>query len=157
MKLFPFESFVIGSPRTPPELTALLRQRIEPPKVFAIVRPRTEFVGVVGEHGFRIKRVLSWRASFVPEISGKFTAGAAGTRIDVEITPSDGVLTIVAVLCGSLVLLVFQRGTHVFLAIAGIVILAWLFSMLGFWLDAGVSSRRLTQLLAEHSPTLDKV
>jgi hypothetical protein len=124
MKLLPFESFVMTSPCDPTELTARLRQRIEPPMFLAVAKPRTEFVGQVGDHGFRIKRIVSWRASFVPELFGTFTADPAGTRIDVEITPSDGVLTIIAVLCGSLALMIFQRGTHAFIVIAGMVILA---------------------------------
>jgi hypothetical protein len=155
MKLLPFESFVIGSPCDAPELAALLRKHTARLSFLALARPHSEFVGDVWEDGFRIKRVRPWRASFVPEIFGRFNVGPAGTRIQIEITPSDGAMTIIAALCGSLALMVFHRGAHVFAVIAGNVLLAWLFGMLGFWLDAGASTRRLTQLLAEQSPTTE--
>jgi len=149
MKLLPFESFVIDSRGNPAELAALLRPHTEPPRFLALRRAQHEFVGHVSEQGFRIKPVVPWRASFVPEIFGRFIVGPAGTTIHVEITPSDGAMTIIAALCGSLTLLVFQHGSRVIFVISGVVLVAWLFGMVGFWLDRGAAFRRLTQLLAD--------
>jgi hypothetical protein len=154
MKLLPFESFVIESRGNPAELAALLRPHTEPPRFLSLRRAQHEFVGKVSEQGFRIKRVVPWRASFVPEIFGRFTVGPVGTQIHVEITPSDGAMTIIAALCGSPALMVFHHGAQVVFVIVGVVLFAWLFGMVGFWLDRGAASRRLTQLLADPLPAV---
>lgn len=155
MKLLPFDSFDIDSCASPPELAASLRLHTGAPRSFAVRRAQHEFIGHVWDDGFRIKRVGPNRASFVPEIFGRFISGPTGTRIHIEVTPGDSAMTIVAALSVSLALTVFHQGAQVLLFIGSGLLFAWLFGMIGFWLDRGAASRRLTQLLADPPPAAE--
>jgi hypothetical protein len=147
MTLLPIESYVVESTDSVTELIERLQSHTERPRFMRLERPQSEFVGWVSAEGFQIKPVIRSGASFVPELFGRFTCGPEGTRVHVEMIPSVAALTIIAVLAGTIGMMVFYSGPRVYLAIVGEILLAWLFSIMGFWLEAGASRRKLKKIL----------
>ena len=147
MKWLPFESYVIESTGIVSELVERLQSHTERPQFMRLERPHSEFIGYVSADGFRIKPVMRSGASFVPELFGRFTCGPEGTRVHVEMIPSLAALTIIALLAGTIGMMVFYSGLRVYLAIVGEILLAWLFSIMGFWREGGTSRRKLVKIL----------
>ncbi|MBI3860396.1 MAG: hypothetical protein HY290_00720 [Planctomycetia bacterium] len=147
MKLLPFESYTIDTTCLAGELVARLQSHTERPRFIQPARPLSEFVGWVSDNEFRIKPVIRSGSSFVPELFGRIVPGPDGTRVQVDMVPSLAALTVVAALAGTIGMMVFYSGPRVFYAIAGEILLAWLFSIAGFWLEAGRSRAKLVEIL----------
>ncbi len=158
MKWLPFESYVIETTNLVSDLVKRLQSHTERPHVIRFELSNSEFVGWVSENGFRIKPVIRTGASFVPELFGRFMSDQDGTRVFVEVIPSSAALAIIAAVAGAIGMMVFYSGPRVYVVIIGGLFLAWLFSIVGFWLEAGKSRPMLVEALCGRSAdSLDNV
>jgi len=147
LKIMPFDSYVIETTSLVSELVTRLQLHTEQPHFIRTELPNSEFVGWVSDEGFRLKPVMRTGASFVPELFGRFVCHSEGTQVVVEVIPSSAALTVIAALAGTIGMMVFYSGSRVYLAISGEIVLAWFFSVMGFWLDAGKSHANLVNVL----------
>jgi hypothetical protein len=81
MKLLPYRRFAIETPLTPGEVTARLRDAIEPPRTFAFSRPERPLVGRLDGTTFDVMRNVTGRNSFRPRVRGSIEAAGSGARL----------------------------------------------------------------------------
>ena len=86
--LFPYKQFVIDTAYSPEQLQNLLAQAVMPRRSWAErFRPAAKpFEGEVTADGFRISRSINYRNSFLPVITGRFSASDRGTRIEIRMS-----------------------------------------------------------------------
>jgi len=84
MKLWPSDRFEIDTAMSPDEIVAALESNIEPGKFFRFQRHHAPFQGKVYEDGFRITRIIHYRNSFLPVVTGKFLPGASGIKVAIR-------------------------------------------------------------------------
>ena len=151
MKMLPFESYAVETTSLVSELVDRLQSHTERPRFIRWNRPNSEFVGWVSDDGFQIKPVGCSGTSFVPELFGRFARDPERTHVFVEMIPSSGALAVIAALTGTIAMMVFYSGPRVFTVILGGILLAWLFSIMGFWLEAGRSRPILVEIMRGRS------
>ncbi|WP_203907617.1 hypothetical protein [Rhizocola hellebori] len=83
MRILPYERFTIQSPLPVDELTHRLRSGVAPVR-FSLRRPAQPFQGSVHGDRFVIHRVLGYRNSFRPEITGRVVPAGGGSTIEVS-------------------------------------------------------------------------
>jgi hypothetical protein len=95
-------------------------------------------------------------ASFLPELHGSLESRPAGTAIRVEMVPSRATLTILAALFAFLAASLFdQDARRVLLTTGGYVLLGWVITLLGFWLDGGRARKKLCAVLSPSARPID--
>src|SRR5258708_5819970 len=107
MKWLPFESYVIKTPSLVPELVTRLQSHTARPRFIRWERPSSDFVGSVSDDGFRVSPVIRSGASFVPKLFGRFVRDPDGTHVLVEVIPSSASLAVIALLAGTIGMMVF--------------------------------------------------
>jgi hypothetical protein len=85
MKLWPSESLAVETSLTPDVVYRLLAESTEPRKTFRMVRDHRVFQGVVTPRKFEISRIIHYRNSFLPLISGSIHPSPIGTRLMIRI------------------------------------------------------------------------
>jgi hypothetical protein len=85
MRVLPYERFTMKSPLSVDEVVHRLRNGVAP-MTFSLRRPPQPFQGSVRGDTFVIHRVLGYRNSFRPEISGRIAPGRSGSAIEVTMT-----------------------------------------------------------------------
>lgn len=93
MAWLPYERLIIETSLNPAEAHASLAEVIAPQ-----LPTNAPFVGVLSGEQFAIRRAVSARNPFVPEITGSLQADPAGTAIDLTIRMKWLVLLVVVVL-----------------------------------------------------------
>ncbi|HMN29117.1 MAG TPA: hypothetical protein PKE45_13275 [Caldilineaceae bacterium] len=88
LPLLPYKQFVVDSAYSPEQLQSLLAQAVMPRRSWAErFRPAAKpFEGEITVDGFRISRSISYRNSVLPVITGRFSASARGTRIEIRMS-----------------------------------------------------------------------
>ncbi len=149
MQIIPFHRYQIFSASGAAALCEKLQSRVAAPRFAGRLPENADFSGTVWREGFHIKPVLGRQTSFVPELHGRFLTTPGGTSIIVEMVPGTGVLAIIAILGSCAGLLIFYSGWRVPLAIAGGLLLCWIMSLAGFWIDRGRSRGKLMAVFGQ--------
>lgn len=102
MTLLPFETIVIETPLTKEETIFNLTESIEPEKTFRFFNKSDtrDFEGQLRGNEFEIKRIISYRNSFLPIIKGQLQTIGTGTRIIVKMRIHVAVMVFMAVWFG---------------------------------------------------------
>jgi len=84
MKLWAHDRFEIETAMTPGEIVTKLNSKIEPTKLLRFSSPHAPFQGKISQNGFKITRIIHYRNSFLPVISGKFLSCFSGTKVEIN-------------------------------------------------------------------------
>lgn len=84
--MFPNEKFTINSSLNPDVVRQKLLGVVEPPKAirWGFRETKKSYSGEVGEHYFKIMRIINYRNSFLPVIRGKISPEGMGSKIEIE-------------------------------------------------------------------------
>ncbi len=149
----PWRRYVAIGPNDPASIVAAIQRATAPPRQFWEARGSSPgFEGVVGQDGFTLHRVISYRNSFLPVIRGRISQSLMGSRVVISMRPSWFVLVfwivwmsgVTAVLA---VMLFVRRGVQN--RPLGITVALGLF-LFGYLLCAGsfgLEARRAIQML----------
>lgn len=85
----PFRKFVIETSLSEAEVAERLRGIVEPgsPFLAPFWRSNRLFRGEVSPQGFKVMRIILYRNSFLPVVSGTFEPGPSGARVAVTMRP----------------------------------------------------------------------
>jgi hypothetical protein len=90
-KILPFEDYVLASQLTVAEVYKYLAENIEPKRAFRFsVFSRTAtkpYEGEISGNIFTISRIISYRNSFLPVITGNVSSLAGETQIHIKMKP----------------------------------------------------------------------
>lgn len=102
MTFLPFETIIIDTPLTKEETISNLRSNIEREKTFCLWNKSDTkaFEGQLTTNEFEIKRIISYRNSFLPIIKGRIETFGTGTRLTVNMRLHVAVMTFMAVWFG---------------------------------------------------------
>ena len=102
MTFLPFETIVIETPLTKEETISNLSKSIEPEKSFRFFNKSDtkDFEGQLRGNEFEIKRIISYRNSFLPIIKGRLQTFGTGTRVTVNMRLHAAVIIFMAVWFG---------------------------------------------------------
>ena len=81
MKFWPYDSFEIRTQLSAESIAAALNEHIEPKKWLRLSRNHKAFEGTFTSDGFKVTRILHYRNSFLPVITGSFRPKPPGTNI----------------------------------------------------------------------------
>ncbi|MEZ4775228.1 MAG: hypothetical protein R3D00_18735 [Bacteroidia bacterium] len=89
MKYLPFENLTYKSPLSVDEVRQRLAENIEPKKFFRMrgflsSKDHQPYEGSIGENSFQINRIIHYRNSFLPQITGEIRPSGSGAVIDVK-------------------------------------------------------------------------
>jgi hypothetical protein len=97
MKIFPYENYILKSSRTPSELIALLNENVEPVKSSSFSENRIKkFQGVITGDKFQITRIINYRNSFIPVITGEIFSNGGYSDIHIKMKLDKFVLIFMA-------------------------------------------------------------
>ncbi len=101
MKLLPFDNITLYSPYSPEEAISRLRAVVEPRRTFALFTTRQmPYEGWIKGGEFEITRIIRYRNSFLPIITGNVQTIIGGTNINIQMKPNVFVLLFMAVWLG---------------------------------------------------------
>ena len=83
MKLLPYRKLELYSPMPAATVAQVLGDSVEPTNWFRVGGGMRPFEGAVTPPTFEIRRVISYRNSFLPKIRGTITPDGAGSRISI--------------------------------------------------------------------------
>lgn len=88
MKLLPYENYIINTVLSRIEVINRLKLKIDPPTRFILwfsdKKSEKDYQGRFSANGFEIVRIIKYRNSFLPIITGTFMNGSPGTQIHVK-------------------------------------------------------------------------
>jgi len=94
-KVLPSKSVIYQSALHPKEVMQRLQDRIEAPRSFGFGsgqnRYSKPYIGKTWGNRFQISRVIEYRNSFLPQISGTVIAKGAGSQIEVDMKLAEGI------------------------------------------------------------------
>jgi hypothetical protein len=167
MKLWPSESFVVETSMSPERVYAAFAEATEPLRFmrsvdwFATRDPKILFQGTVTPQRFDIRRIISYRNSFLPHATGMIQPCAIGSRVSIELRLHPLTLAIIAIWLGVVAL----AGVSIGLLIGAVALQPQVlipFGMLvfgsfmtggGFWLEVPKTKRLLIAILDGALPT----
>lgn len=99
MPFLPFETLVIETSLSKEEVATNLANNIEPEKTirFWIKSDRKAFEGHLRNNEFEIKRIISYKNSFLPVISGRLQTAGNSTRITIKMRPHLAVIAFMTI------------------------------------------------------------
>jgi hypothetical protein len=163
MPLFPYKRYELVSTKTPWEVEAAMRSAVDPSRFFGFGTPSRPFEGEVGDRKFDVRRAITYRNSFLPQIRGKISGAAEGSRIAVTMRLHPFVLIFMMVWLGGvgaacllIVTTAFRKGGSPPLAALGpaiMFIFGWALSAGCFTFEAKVVEPLLAHTLAAHLST----
>lgn len=143
MNWLPYHLFEINSPLSLAGALDAIRARTEPVKWFRWRWPSSQnddrFEGEVANNGFTVRRIIGYRNSFLPEITGAISAAGRGSRVVITMKPHALVIAFAAVWCtGVIAALVATFSYDPGFAWLPLLMLAFLYLMImgGFWFEA---------------------
>src|SRR5688572_27230366 len=100
MILLPFENITYKTKLMKAEVRSRLNNMVEPRKMFRFSRGSSKpYEGTIEANGFDIKRLISYRNSFLPVIIGTIQSGISGTTIHVKMRMHISVILFSCVWC----------------------------------------------------------
>jgi hypothetical protein len=165
LRVIPKDSFTIETTATIPQLVEAFQAQVEPRKLlrWGWSRDHKLFEGEVSESGFSISRIIHYRNSFRPTITGRFEPGMAGTDVKIEQQLPPFVILFALLWTGIMLqfLCVGVRGLiespdalreiGPFLLLPfGMMLFLVLMTQFGFWMEARKSRAALEEILAPY-------
>ncbi|AFY82768.1 hypothetical protein [Oscillatoria acuminata] len=155
--MFPSQRFTITTYLSPDAVQKRLMEVVEPPLTgIQFQRKRSDklYRGQIGEHSFKIARIIYYRNSFLPQIEGRIKAHGRGSQIDIEMKLHTVVIIFMGVwlsIIGQVALLslfaLFQEDFEpAFLMPVGMVIFGLALPWIGFLPQAKGSKQFLMEL-----------
>lgn len=163
--MFPTQRFTITTYLNPEEVQKKLIEVVDPPLTgFQFQRKRSDksYRGQIGEHSFKIAKIIYHRNSFLPQIEGRIKAHGRGSQIEIEMKLHTAVIIFMCVwlsIVGEaalmfLVVLFQEEFDPAFLIPLGMLIFGLALPWTGFLLEAKGSKNFLIELFQgteEHS------
>ncbi|MCT7982521.1 hypothetical protein NG796_04365 [Laspinema sp. A4] len=163
--MFPSQRFTITTYLSPDDVEKKLIAVVDPPPQgiqFQWKRSEKPYRGQLGEHSFKISRIISYRNSFLPQIEGRIQPHGKGSQIEIEMKLHPIVIIFMCVwlsLVGQfalmfLVVLFKEEFEPAFLIPVGMFIFGLVLPLIGFLPEAKGSKqflRELFQALEENS------
>lgn len=85
MKLkLPIEIFQINTSFSPEIILSIIQTNTAPRKLFRMTHDHPYFEGEISAERFQINRIIHYRNSFLPRITGTITPQENGTKIDIK-------------------------------------------------------------------------
>ncbi|MBO0350408.1 hypothetical protein J0895_15145 [Phormidium pseudopriestleyi FRX01] len=155
--MFPKQKFTITTYLSPDDVQKKLIEVVEPPPTriqFQWKRSDKLYRGQIGEHSFKIARIIYYRNSFLPQIEGRINAHGRGSQIEIEMKLHRFVLIFICVwlsMVGQFVLMalmvLFQEEFEpAFLVPVGMFIFGLALPWIGFIPEAKGSKKFLLEL-----------
>ncbi|SHF35155.1 hypothetical protein [Chryseobacterium vrystaatense] len=116
MKYLPFERIIYRTNLSEQEVVKRLSDFIEPKKFSWGKKTTKEYEGFVTNSSFEINRIIDYRNSFLPQISGTFKENNGVTQIEVTMKLHVLVLVFLIVWCGFALLFLIGMGVAVGIA-----------------------------------------
>ena len=118
MKYLPLENITYNSKLSPEEIIKVLNQNLEPYQTFRITgfgqsKKHKLFEGEISNSSFNIRRIIGYRNSFLPAISGTIEKDREGSKIIVKMRLHNLVLGFMILWFGGVIfaLLAFSSST----------------------------------------------
>jgi len=161
MKYVPIEDITYRSPLSPREITDKIGSILEPREVFV----RSSFwgnneykpyKGGVAETSFHMKRIIAYKNSFLPRITGTITPEGGGSRVEVKMRLGAVVVLFMCIwFCGigmvgyrTISANVHSESLYpLLLALLGMVSISYLIALGGFKYESIKSKKFLRELL----------
>lgn len=160
MKFLPYEHIIYKTRLKEEEIIRRLSDCIEPEKTFRIrfigIRSKKPYEGEINGLSFRMNRIINYRNSFLPRITGVIEKEFDGLRINVKMRLHIFVLVFLCVWCvgvglGSLVFLTLAINhlVHVPMALIplGMLVFSYLLTMGAFKFESIKSKKYLQEIL----------
>lgn len=156
MRALPHHTFEIVSPLNAQAARDAIAAEVETEKVFRIGWQNRDnakyFEGTVNADGFHVRRIISYRNSFLPVIDGTIRGGASGSRIAVQMRMFVFVYVFGAIWALVALVAIVNAGALGLGIGAGLLLSFYAMTMIGFWLEAGKQERKLRAIFkAEQS------
>jgi hypothetical protein len=105
MKYLPFENITYTTNLSPEEVVERIQGIIEPNKTFRLTgifgnSNHKPYEGTINRNSFSIKRIIGYRNSFLPRITGEIVSNFKGTKIEVKMRLHILVLIFMFIWCG---------------------------------------------------------
>lgn len=163
--MFPSQRFTITTYLSPDEVQKKLIEVVDPPLTgIQFQRKRSDklYRGQIGEHSFKIAKIIYYRNSFLPQIEGRIKAHGRGSQIDIEMKLHIAVIIFMCVWLSTIgqvaflsLFALFQDDFEpAFLIPLGMVIFGIAFPWIGFLPQAKGDKKLLIELFQgteEHS------
>jgi hypothetical protein len=156
MNILPYRKLTYNSPLSENEIRNRLNCLTRAANAFRVKYypniKTSDYEGDIYEHAFFVTRLISYRNSFLPAISGKMTPHAAGTTVSVTMK-----LNIVAIVFGCiwfgglfLFLITAMLSGHFFIGSLGLPLLMMLFGAIlfavPFAIEASIAQKDLARI-----------
>lgn len=104
MDYLPFEKVTYKTALSVDEVRQRLSESVEPKKFFRMTgvfgnKKHLPYEGTIGKNSFQINRIIHYRNSFLPQITGDIRASGSGSVIDVKMQLHVLVWVFVAIWC----------------------------------------------------------
>ncbi len=124
-KYLPFEDYVLTTALPVDEVYRRLAKNIGPKKIFRLSlsdrSPSTPYEGSIGGNTFKISRIIGYRNSFLPFITGQILNIGGQTQINIKMRPVVAVLIfmsfwlgVVGLVCAAMIIQLFAVNVHDF-------------------------------------------
>lgn len=158
----PWRRFEIDTHLTPGECVHALEAIVEPRKWFRLsrTRPTRDFEGEVNGLEFSIRRIIRYRNSFLPVISGTILPGFSATRVRIAMRPNWFALAFwvawMMAVAGFAALLLFHGTEKIPPQAAAVVLImavvGYLICVIPFGIEAQKARRILADVLSGSRP-----
>jgi hypothetical protein len=154
VKWWPHHRFEIQSALAPAAALDALKAHVEARRMFRVGLPSSKndkrFQGVVGADGFQITRVIGYRNSFLPQVSGKIRGAGSRSVIDVEMALFAPVIILLIAIMAMMLLIVgvvaFEGDVVGLLSLVLLPALAYGAVLWAFWFEAEKQERALREI-----------
>lgn len=161
MPLLPYQNIVYNTRLTREELVERLNDAVEPKRglsfsAFKKQKNRKDYEGQVDRNGFKIQRVIQYRNSFLPQITGIFQRGRTGNEVLVKLRLNAFVLVFISLWMGGVAMaclsIIFAMGSaggigYFSLIPFGMLLFGYLLTTLTFNYEANKSKKDLQEIL----------
>jgi hypothetical protein len=155
--MFPSQRFTITTYLSPDDVQKKLLAVVDPPPQgiqFQWKKSEKPYQGQIGEHSFKISRIISYRNSFLPQIEGRIQPHGRGSQIEIEMKLHSIVIIFMCVwlsLVGQFALMflvvLFQEDFEpAFLIPVGMFLFGLALPRIGFSIEANGSKNFLLEL-----------
>ena len=156
MTPWPWHAFTVDGGMPPDLATVLIASQVGP-REFLFPTLTKAFTGSVADGGFKIMRVIRYRNSFLPVVTGRIEPHDTGSRIHVRMRLHLFSAVFMAVWMGFAVVAVAgfvtayasnpgNRDVGALLAPLGMAVFGWALTTFGFWFEANKQERMLREI-----------
>lgn len=104
LKILPYKRLTLFSRLSPPEIAALFGTQIEPLKWLRFGAGKTVFQGEYSGGNIKMRRIITYRNSFLPVITGRMESAEGGSTLRLTMQPALAVSVCMAIWFGFVLL-----------------------------------------------------